>query len=448
MYEARLDPSTPLGIEVIGGPACSGHDLMDGLLDCWVNIANAIPGCAACAAAASPCLLVCSGGLITSPACWTCIGLAGRICLGTVGPGGQPGGCLKALYDLFTKDCNKAASNLNSCFSYVLRTIGPIDPNEKLVIAEKYIQPDQLLVYPIHFENVGDIEALDVFVTDVLDTNLDVSTVELLTPDGASFDENTRTVKWDLLGRNLQPGETGNVLLSVKPLPNLPSGTEIRNAAAIQFEVFDIFITNEVVNIIDTTLPNGVMDALPAETKTVDFQISWSGTDAVGEIDYYSIFVSVDGEGFKPYLERTQETSATFSGEDGRTYEFLCVAVDTAGNIEVQDAVSEAVTFINIDQDGDGILDDDDMCPNSDLSPIVVIGGCDTGVNNLFVNNLLDVNGCTIADQIDECAEGASNHGDFVSCVANLTNNLKKAGIITGQEKGKIQSCAAQADIP
>ncbi len=56
--------------------------------------------------------------------------------------------------------------------------------------------------------------------------------------------------------------------------------------------------------------------------------------------------------------------------------------------------------------------------------------------------------GCTMADLIAECAEGAANHGDFVSCVAHLTNEWKRAGLITPQEKGAIQSCAAQSTIP
>lgn len=34
----------------------------------------------------------------------------------------------------------------------------------------------------------------------------------------------------------------------------------------------------------------------------------------------------------------------------------------------------------------------------------------------------------------------------FVRCVANLTNDLKKTGIITGEEKGAIQSVAASAN--
>jgi hypothetical protein len=77
------------------------------------------------------------------------------------------------------------------------------------------------------------------------------------------------------------------------------------------------------------------------------------------------------------------------------------------------------------------------------VPPTVVIGGCDSGV----VNRLLG--SCSfISELIEECAANSKNHGKFVSCVAKLTNELKKVGIITGKEKGAIQSCAAQADIP
>ena len=42
-------------------------------------------------------------------------------------------------------------------------------------------------------------------------------------------------------------------------------------------------------------------------------------------------------------------------------------------------------------------------------------------------------------------ADGAVNHGQFVSCVASLLNRLKNEGAITGKEKGAIQSCAAKS---
>ncbi len=56
-----------------------------------------------------------------------------------------------------------------------------------------------------------------------------------------------------------------------------------------------------------------------------------------------------------------------------------------------------------------------------------------------------------ISDEIGgivECCSNARNHGKFVSCVAQLTNDWMMDELITGEEKGAIQSWAAQADIP
>jgi hypothetical protein len=69
----------------------------------------------------------------------------------------------------------------------------------------------------------------------------------------------------------------------------------------------------------------------------------------------------------------------------------------------------------------------------------IVINGCDTGVaDTLYDGKLISV-------LIGEIQDAAKNHGQFVRGVALLTNELMKAGIITGEEKGKIQSCAAKA---
>lgn len=95
------------------------------------------------------------------------------------------------------------------------------------------------------------------------------------------------------------------------------------------------------------------------------------------------------------------------------------------------------------DLDGDGVCGDEDCQPDSDLSPTININGCITGVANVLFND-----GCTMSDLIAQCAEEAPNHGAFVSCVTRLTNEWKQSGLITEQEKGQIQSCAAQADIP
>ena len=90
------------------------------------------------------------------------------------------------------------------------------------------------------------------------------------------------------------------------------------------------------------------------------------------------------------------------------------------------------------DADADGFADDEDCNPTSDVRPTIVIGSIDTGVpNHLFET------GCTSSDLIAELAAAARNHGQFVSAVAHLTNDWKNSGLITGAQKGAIQSAAA-----
>lgn len=95
------------------------------------------------------------------------------------------------------------------------------------------------------------------------------------------------------------------------------------------------------------------------------------------------------------------------------------------------------------DSDGDGLPDDQDACPSSDLQPFVIIDDCDSGV----VNHL-GGNGCSVLDEVWICADLAPNHGQFVACVARLANELARAGVIDGREKGAITSCAARSAIP
>jgi trimeric autotransporter adhesin len=99
--------------------------------------------------------------------------------------------------------------------------------------------------------------------------------------------------------------------------------------------------------------------------STPGFTLSWSGTDAVGEIAGYSIWVSTDGGDFVPLLENTQDTSTFFQGVPGKGYGFVCAAKDTASNIEVQSLVAEATTRVAAsspaDINGDGKVDCADL---------------------------------------------------------------------------------------
>ncbi len=327
-----------------------------------------------------------------------------------------------------------------------------IDPNYKDAIGEKFIQSNQTLIYPIHFENVGDVEALDIFVDDTLDPNLNASTVEVFAKNGSFiplsenetvtlFERNKtktivignvtinittpekwttrledRTIKWNLSGIELAPNASENLLFSVKPLLGLPSGTEIKNNATIQFEIFEKVTTNSALNIIDSTPPRCLVNSLPTVSTSSTIMFSWNGTDEIGELKDFTIFVSTDGGNFTQ-LKQTTETNTTFTGENNKTYGFICIARDTAENVEVQPAVAEATTTFNfIDADLDGVSDNIDNCPTdfnldqADSDTDGIGDACDIDDDN---DSILDVfDNCPFAtnpDQTDSDTDGLGN---------------------------------------
>ena len=78
------------------------------------------------------------------------------------------------------------------------------------------------------------------------------------------------------------------------------------------------------------------------------------------------------------------------------------------------------------------------------VKDFVAVDDCNTGILNRVIN---PATGGTleqfVTSLVDSCTAGASNHGDIVSCVSHGLNDAK-GDIITGQEKGAINSCTAQ----
>ena len=316
-YSVDLDPTFPVG-EPVRGTACMGpfdEDMLIGT--CFIGYDGCVAGI--------------TGSCLGNPKWLEC--MAAGI-----------NGCMAVL--IF---CSGIALDKECVYDFSY-TVAAYDPNMKEVVAPRYIQQERLLLYEIHFENLGTVEAQDVFIVDTLDDNLDDETLDIISSDGASYDPVSRELRWDLLGINLQPEATDHVAYAIRPLPGLPSGTEIGNTAFIQFEVFDIFETNRTLNTIDYGAPTGLMNTLPTPVVPLEFTLSWSGTDPEGEVDRYTILVSDNGGPFEEYLGWTQDTSTTFVGEDGHTYGFICIARDVAGNIEVQDPIAEIVADVSQQQ--------------------------------------------------------------------------------------------------
>jgi hypothetical protein len=101
------------------------------------------------------------------------------------------------------------------------------------------------------------------------------------------------------------------------------------------------------------------------------------------------------------------------------------VYTDAEGNpLDLPDAT---VQVVGCDSDGDGIIDELDQCP--DTEPGFPVNG----------------EGCSI-DQLCPCDADWPNHGQYVRCVTHAAQELRKDGLITGEEQGAIVSEAAQSD--
>ena len=140
--------------------------------------------------------------------------------------------------------------------------------------------------------------------------------------------------------------------------------------------------------------------------------------------------------------------SWSVSGESGATItqDGLYTAGNTLGKdtVTITDGCNDVsataeITVGNNDADGDGVPDDADNCPESNLDETIIIGKCDSGVINQRFED-----GCTMSDLIAGCGIGARNHIKNIRCVAHLTNEWKAEGLISGEQKGAIQRCVAK----
>ncbi len=268
----------------------------------------------------------------------------------------------------------------NNNYTEIETVVTSIDPNDKLVSPQKYIQDKELLNYTIRFENQATATASAILITieDRLDANLDWTTMKfdyIKIGQGTytlenfnrgslscSYDVGSGTIRWEFdfktgtngLPPNVVPPEgEGEVNFNIRAKTDLPAGTEITNIADIRFDYNPVMQTPPVTNIVDRNKPTSTVALLSPEQTTTSFVVHWSGTDTTdgnkaGEIESYTVYVSDNGGTFTEWLERTLLGSSTFTGKTGHTYAFCSVAKDRAGNIEEGPTTPEATTILTL----------------------------------------------------------------------------------------------------
>jgi uncharacterized repeat protein (TIGR01451 family) len=150
----------------------------------------------------------------------------------------------------------------NNTYNYCYNIVNSYDPNMKEVYPIDVLPGyDDWFTYTIHFQNTGNAPAFNIRLRDTLDANLDANTFEIL---GYSHAANT-TISGNILTvrfNNIMlpdsttdyEGSMGYFQYRIKPLTNLPNGTQIENTAYIYFDYNTPVITNTTQNNFDITV--------------------------------------------------------------------------------------------------------------------------------------------------------------------------------------------------
>ena len=265
-----------------------------------------------------------------------------------------------------------------------------------------FVPINEVLPYTIEFENepTATAPAQQVVITEQLDPNLDLgsfrlgsfgfggmtfqvpansayyqTTIDLTQQFGyvvdvtATIDERTGIATWIFTTIDpatgaipldptigFLPPDTANgvgegfVSYTIMANQADPTGTVINAQATVTFDTEPPLNTPQIFNTIDagSDLMSAVA-ALPTYENSTQFDVSWSGLDAVNgsAISSYTVFVSDNDGPFTAWLTNTTLIAAPFVGRDGHTYAFYSVATDNAGNVQPIPTAAQASTIVD-----------------------------------------------------------------------------------------------------
>jgi hypothetical protein len=112
-------------------------------------------------------------------------------------------------------------------------------------------------------------------------------------------------------------------------------------------------------------------------------------------------------------------------------------------------AVVECDGAEDADSDGDGVMDEADACPMSDLRSTIWVKTIDTGIPNQIAGLAVDADGCSLADHLarlmERAAEQSNNHGQYVRTVSHGLREFLAEGWIPQAVHGRILNCVARS---
>ena len=154
------------------------------------------------------------------------------------------------------------ADTTNNVYDFCYQVVNSYDPNMKEVYPVNVLPGyDDWFTYTIHFQNTGNAPAFNIRLRDTLDANLDINTFEIRGyshPAIVSINGNILTVRFNNImlpdSTNDYEGSMGYFQYRMKPLPNLPLGTQIENTAYIYFDYNAPIITNTTQNNFQTVV--------------------------------------------------------------------------------------------------------------------------------------------------------------------------------------------------
>jgi uncharacterized repeat protein (TIGR01451 family) len=154
------------------------------------------------------------------------------------------------------------ADTTNNTYDFCYQVVNSYDPNMKEVYPVNVLPGyDDWFTYTIHFQNTGNAPAFNIRLRDTLDANLDINTFEMLSYShlaNIQLNGNILTVRFNNImlpdSTTDYEGSMGYFQYRIKPLPNLPNGTQIENTAYIYFDYNAPIVTNTTQNNFDITV--------------------------------------------------------------------------------------------------------------------------------------------------------------------------------------------------